>query len=63
MYTTLNFICWHANQFQLTPVITFDKPFWKALEVIQGQPEDSRLQSIVLTLGGFHTEMSTVGSI
>ncbi len=64
VYTTLDFICRHASYYQVTPVITFDQPlWWKALEVIQSQPEHSILHSIVLRLGGFHTEMSFLGSI
>ena len=35
----------------------------KSLQVIEGQPENSPLRSIVLRLGGFHTEMSFIFSI
>ena len=46
------------------PVITFDQPLlWKSLQVIEGQPENSPLRSIVLRLGGLHTETSFIGSI
>lgn len=62
--STLQFICQHASRHKVTPVITFDQPlWWKALEVIESQPVDSEMRSIVLRLGGFHTEMSFVGSI
>ncbi|KAG1687728.1 hypothetical protein GQR58_008303 [Nymphon striatum] len=62
--STLQFICQHASRYKVTPVITFDQPlWWKALEVIESQPVNSQIRSIVLRLGGFHTEMSFVGSI
>ena len=42
--------------------ITIDHPLrWKALQVIQNQPENSQLCSIVLRLG--HTQKSFVGSM
>ena len=51
-------------QDNVTPIITFDQPLcWKSLQVIEGQPENIPLRSIVLRLGGFHTEMSFIGSI
>ncbi|KAG1650842.1 hypothetical protein GQR58_027696 [Nymphon striatum] len=62
--STLQFICQHASRYKVTPVITFDQPlWWKALEVIESQPVNSQIRSIVLRLGGFHTEMSFVSSI
>ena len=59
VHSTLKFICEHAARYNVTPIITFDQPLcWKSLQVIDGQPENSPLRSIVLRLGGFHTEMS-----
>ena len=64
VYSTLHFICQQASRYQVTPVITFDQPlWWKALQVIQSQPENSPLHPVVLRLGGFHTQMSFIGSI
>lgn len=46
------------------PVITFDQPlYWKAVNIIRNEPLSSPLKSIVVRLGGFHTEMSFLGSI
>jgi hypothetical protein len=62
--STLQFICQHASRYEVTPIITFDQPlWWKALQVIESQPEDSPFHSVVLRLGGFHTQMSFIGSI
>ena len=64
VHSTLKFICEHATRYNVTPIITFDQPlWWKSLQVIYGQPENSPLRSKVLRLGGFHTEMSFIGSI
>ena len=64
VHSTLKFIREHAARHNVTPIITFDQPLcWKSLQVIEGQPENSPLRSIVLRLGGFHTEMSFIGSI
>ena len=63
-HSTLKFICEHAARYNVTPIITFDQPlWWKSLQVIEGQPENSALRSIVLRLGGFHTETSFICSI
>ena len=64
VHSTLQFICQHASRHGITPIITFDQPlWWKSLQVIESQPENSPLHSIVLRLGGFHTQMSFVGCI
>lgn len=64
IYSTLNFVCDHAKKYNTTPVITFDQPlWWKAYTMIKNEPEDSLLRSIVLRLGGFHTEMSYLGCV
>ena len=45
-----------ANQSQfynVTPVLTFDRPLhWKALTIIQSQPNGTELNQTVLRLGG-----------
>ena len=57
-------LCEHAARYNVTPIITFDEPLlWKSLQVIECQPDNSPLRSIVLRLGGFHTETSFIGSI
>ena len=64
VHSTLQFICQHASRHGVTPIITFDQPlWWKSLQVIESQPENIPLRSIVLKLGGFHTQMSFVGCI
>lgn len=64
IYSTLKFLCEHARRHDAIPIITFDQPlWWKALLIIESEPEGSDLSNIVLRLGGFHTEMSFVGSI
>ena len=57
VHSTLRFICEHVARYNVTPIITFDQPLlWKSLQVIEGQPENGPLRSIVLRLGGFHTD-------
>ena len=64
VYSTLKYIQDHAHRHDVTPIITFDQPlWWKALMIIVTDPSGSDLRSIVLRLGGFHTEMSFPGCI
>ena len=64
IYSTLMFVCEHAQRHGVTPILTFDQPlWWKALMIIESEPKESDLRGIVLRLGGFHTEMSFLGSI
>ncbi len=64
IYSTLKFISEHARHHDVTPIITFDRPlWWKALMIVTTEPEGSDLKGIVLRLGGFHTEMSFLGSL
>jgi hypothetical protein len=64
VFTTLHFLSSLAERHRVTPVITFDQPlWWKAMMIITNEPNDSPLKPIVLRLGGFHTEMSFLGSI
>ncbi len=54
----------HEQRHGVTPIVTFDQPlWWKALMIIESEPEESDLRGIVLRIGGFHTEMSFLGSI
>ncbi len=64
IYSTLKFISEHARRHDVTPIITFDQPlWWKALMIVTTEPEGSDLKGMVLCLGGFHTEMSFLGSL
>ena len=64
IYSTLSFVSEHARRHGVTPIITFDQPlWWKALMIVESEPEGSDMKGIVLRLGGFHTEMSFLGSI
>ena len=64
VHSTLKFKCEHPARYNVTPIISFDQPLlWKSLQVIEGQPDNSPLRSIVLQLGGFHSETSLNGSI
>ena len=62
--STLEYVVDHASHYNTTPVITFDQQlWWIAYMVIEEQPQTSPLHQIILILGGFHTEMSFLGSI
>jgi len=64
VYSTLLFVSLMARRYFTTPVLTFDQPlWWKAMMIVDSEPDDSDLKSIVLRLGGFHTEMSFLGCI
>ena len=64
IYSTLIFISDHARRHGVTPILTFDQPlWWKAVMIVESEPEGSDLREIVLRLGGFHTEMSFLGCI
>ena len=59
-----NFVTAQAKRYDVTPVMTFDQPlYWKAMMIIRYQPHDSDLKCMVLRLGGFHMQMSFLGSI
>lgn len=64
VYSTLVYLSKQAEKHQIAPVITFDQPlYWKAYMIIQNEVENSPLKKIVLLLGGFHTQMSFLGTI
>ncbi|CAC5372589.1 unnamed protein product [Mytilus coruscus] len=64
IYSTLKFICKEAHRYQKPPVVTFDQPlYWKALCIVTNEKTESDLKQIFLRLGGFHTDMSFLGSI
>ena len=51
----------HVSSYNTTPVITFDQQLWWISYM--AQPRESPLRQIILILGGFHREMSFLGSI
>ena len=64
IYTTMKFVSSQARRYDATPILTFDQPlYWKALTIIPSQPDDSDLKDMLLRLGGFHIQMSFLGSI
>lgn len=64
VFSTLSFLVAEARKYQTAAVITFDQPlWWKAYLIIQNEPECSPLKNIILLLGGFHTQMSFLGTI
>lgn len=61
IYSTLKYVTHQARQHNTLPVVTFDQPLWlKAFKMVETTPE---LQQCVVRLGGFHTEISFLGSI
>ena len=64
IYTTMKVVSSQARRYDATPILTFDQPlYWKALTMFQSQPDGSDLKGMVLRLGGFHMQMSFLGSI
>lgn len=64
IYSTLRLASKEARRHNSDAVLTFDQPlYWKGRNIIQNEPDDSALKSIVLKFGGFHTAMSFLGSI
>ncbi|PIK40129.1 hypothetical protein BSL78_23030 [Apostichopus japonicus] len=64
IYSTLKFVCNEARRHNTKAILTFDQPlYWKALMIVLNEPEGSDLRSTILRLGGFHLQMSFLGSI
>ena len=64
VYSTLKYVSSEARRHDVTPILTFDQPlWWKAQLIVACEEPNGDLQDIVLRLGGFHTEMSFLGSI
>ncbi|KAK7111484.1 hypothetical protein V1264_011106 [Littorina saxatilis] len=64
VYSTLLFVTSLAKKNNVTPVLTFDQPlWWRAKVIVNSEPLHSDLHSLVLRLGGFHTQMSFLGCI
>ena len=57
---------WACTKAWCYPIITFtfDQPlWWKTLMIIKSEPVGNDLRGIILCLGGFHTEMSSLKCI
>ena len=64
IYSTLKFVEAQCKRQHTTLTITFDQPlWWKAQLIVESEPPDSELRSIILRLGGFHVEISFLGCI
>ena len=64
IYSTLTFVSSHARRHNRTAIITFDQPlWWKAHTLVESQPENSDLRSVVVRLGSFHMQMSFLGCV
>ena len=64
IYSTLDCVCDHAWHYDVTPVLIFDQPrWWKTFTIVKSEPVNSKLRSVVLRLGGYHTLMSFFGCI
>ena len=64
IYSTLKFVEAQCKKQHTTTIITFDQPlWWKAQLIVESEPPDSELRSIILCLGGFHAEMRFLGCI
>jgi len=62
--STLHFVGKEAKAHNFKPIITFDQPlYWKAMQIIEMEPNDSPSKSTILRLGGFHLEMNFAGCI
>lgn len=62
--STMHFVCNQAVKYKMVPVLTFDQPlYWKAMEIILSEGNNSRVKGSVLRSGGFHTYMSFLGAI
>ncbi|KAL8591937.1 hypothetical protein ACOMHN_039990 [Nucella lapillus] len=64
IFSTLHFVSSVASRYDCTPVLSFDQPlWWKSTMIIDGEPPNIPLCSIVLRLGGFHCQMNFLGCI
>ncbi len=60
----MKFVSSQARRYDDTPILTFDQHlYWKALTIIQSQPDESDLKGMVHRLGGFHMQISFLCSI
>ena len=62
--STMHFVAEQSARHNMTPVLTFDQPFyWKSMSIKEQQDDSSGLRNIVLRIGGFRQMMSFFGSI
>ena len=62
VYSTIRFVAAECKGQRLKRILTFDQPLWRKVQlIIADEPSDSDLSSVVLRLGGFHTEMRSLG--
>ena len=62
--STLPYLSMETSRHKVKSIITFDQPlYWKALKIISHERESGPLSSIVLRLGAFHMQMSSLRSI
>ena len=61
IYSVLMFGMEECKKYGLDPIFTFDQPIWWNARQIKNQEE--HLSSVILNLGGFHTDMSFLGAI
>ena len=65
IFSTLLFLCEQATKCNVTPIVTFDQPLWWKAKLIVSNKSDSIdvLKTLIVRLGGLHTEMSFLGCI
>jgi hypothetical protein len=66
IYSTMMYVSEHVAHYNAAPGLTFHQPLWfKAqwYKISVLKSEDSVIRSIVLHLGGIHTQMSYLGAI
>ena len=61
IYSVLMWAENHCRKYDIVPVFTFDQPIWWNARQIKSR--ERKLDSIVLNLGGFHTDLSFLGTI
>ncbi|WAR13570.1 hypothetical protein MAR_027750 [Mya arenaria] len=64
IYSTLDFVATQAKKLSVSPIVIFDQPlYWKAVQMVMNEPENSTIKAMVIRLGGFHIQMSFLGCI
>ena len=59
VYSTLRYISTHARRHNVAQIVTFDQPLWIKAVIIQASVSpDNGIRSIVVRIGGVHTQMS-----
>ncbi|WAR13477.1 hypothetical protein MAR_027657 [Mya arenaria] len=64
IYSSLDFVATQAKTLSVSPIVTFDQPlYWKSVQMVMNEPENSTIKAMVIRLCGFHTQMSFLGCI